>query len=71
MVKGSGVVRFRPLLGGDVTEYPVNGEVLTAVDIPTGYTHNIENTGSEDMVVVMWASEPFDPAHPDTYPEKV
>ena len=32
VVKGSGVVRFRPLLGGDVTEYPVNGEVLTAVE---------------------------------------
>ena len=37
------------------------------MDIPTGYTHNIENVGEGDMVTVMWASEPFDPAHPDTY----
>jgi UDP-2-acetamido-2,6-beta-L-arabino-hexul-4-ose reductase len=41
------------------------------VDIPPGYTHNIENTGTEDLVTVMWANEPFDPAKPDTWPEKV
>ena len=37
------------------------------VDIPTGYTHNIENLGDTDMVTVMWANEPFDPNKPDTY----
>ena len=25
----------------------------------------------EDLVTVMWASEPFDPEHPDTYFEPV
>ena len=71
VVKGEGVIRFRKIGEEEVLEYRVCGDALTVVDIPTGYTHNIENTGSEDMVVVMWASEPFDPAHPDTYPEKV
>ena len=41
------------------------------VDIPTGYTHNIENVGEGDMVTVMWANEPFDPEHPDTFFLKV
>ncbi|MEG2820533.1 MAG: capsular polysaccharide biosynthesis protein CapF, partial [Muribaculaceae bacterium] len=41
------------------------------VDIPTGYTHNIENLGETDMVTFMWCCEPFDPTHPDTYFEKV
>jgi UDP-2-acetamido-2,6-beta-L-arabino-hexul-4-ose reductase len=40
---------------------------LEVVDIPVGYTHNIENLGSTDMVTVMWANEAFDPEHPDTY----
>jgi UDP-2-acetamido-2,6-beta-L-arabino-hexul-4-ose reductase len=37
------------------------------VDIPTGYTHNISNTGDTDLVTVMWCNEIFDPAKPDTF----
>ena len=44
---------------------------LEVIDIPTGYTHNIENTGSGDAAVVMWVNEPFDPEHPDTIYLKV
>ena len=67
VVKGTGVIRFRKIDEEKIITYRVNGSELTVVDIPTGYTHNIENTGTDDMVTVMWASEPFDPAHPDTY----
>jgi UDP-2-acetamido-2,6-beta-L-arabino-hexul-4-ose reductase len=54
-----------------VIEYWVSGEKLEVVEIPPGYTHNIENLGDADMVTIMWASEPFDPAKPDTWAEKV
>ena len=47
--------------------YKVSGDVLQVVDIPPGYTHNIENTGDTDMITVMWANECFDPGHPDTF----
>ena len=40
---------------------------MEVVDIPTGYTHNIENLGDSDMVTIMWANEAFDPEKPDTY----
>ena len=40
---------------------------MEVVDIPTGYTHNIENLGEADMVTIMWANEKFDPENPDTY----
>ncbi len=40
---------------------------LEVVEIPTGYTHSIINTGNEDMVTLMWANEPFNPEKPDTY----
>lgn len=66
VVSGRGAIRFRSALGGPVTEYFVEGERLTPVDIPPGYTHNIENLGDRDMVTLMWASEPFDPDKPDT-----
>jgi UDP-2-acetamido-2,6-beta-L-arabino-hexul-4-ose reductase len=67
VVSGHGVIRFRHVLSHDVIEYFVSGEKIQIVDIPVGYTHNIENLGNTDMVTFMWAKEPFDPAHPDTY----
>jgi len=71
VVSGKGVVRFRLVGGTEVVEYPVSGERLEVVDIPTGYTHNIENVGDTDLVTLMWASEAFDPEHPDTFAMEV
>lgn len=67
VVSGNGVIRFRKIDSDEVLEYFVNGDKMEVVDIPTGYTHNIENLGDSDMVTIMWANEPFDPEKPDTY----
>lgn len=67
VVKGEGVIRFRKIDEEEIIEYKVSGDKLQVVDIPTGYTHSIVNTGNEDMVTVMWANEPFNPDKPDTY----
>lgn len=67
VVQGEGVVRFRRIDSDEVIVYPVSGTKLQVVDIPCGYTHNIENTGTEEMVTLMWANECFDPNHPDTF----
>lgn len=71
VVKGEAAIRFRKVGTSEVIEYRVSGEKLQVVDIPTGYTHNIENVGSGELVTVMWANEPFDPDHPDTFFEPV
>ena len=67
VVYGKGVIRFRKIDEEKVYEYYVSGDKLEVVDIPVGYTHNIENLGDTDMVTIMWANEPFDPDKPDTY----
>ncbi|MCW1735270.1 capsular polysaccharide biosynthesis protein CapF [Anaerorudis cellulosivorans] len=67
VVSGKGVIRFRKIDEEKVQEYFVSGDKLEVVDIPVGYTHNIENLGDSDMVTIMWANEPFDPENPDTY----
>lgn len=67
VVSGHGVIRFRNIYSDEIIEYFVSGDKLEVVDIPTGYTHNIENLGETDMVTIMWANEAFDPEHPDTY----
>ncbi len=66
VVSGRGVIRLRPIHGDQVVEYYVSGDKLEVVDIPPGYTHNIENLGDTDMVTFMWCSECFDPDRPDT-----
>lgn len=67
VVSGNGVIRFRKIDEEKVYEYFVTGDKLEVVDIPVGYTHNIENLGESDMVTVMWVNEMFDSEHPDTY----
>ncbi|MFI3263714.1 MAG: capsular polysaccharide biosynthesis protein CapF [Rikenellaceae bacterium] len=73
VVSGSGVIRFRDMreTESEVLEYFVSGDKIEVVDIPTGYTHNIENLGEDDMVTFMWCNECFDPQNPDTFFEKV
>lgn len=67
VVSGKGVIRFRKIDSDETLEYFVSGDKMEVVDIPTGYTHNIENLGDTDMVTIMWANESFDPEKPDTY----
>ena len=72
VVSGTGVIRFRKINEpSEIIEYHVSGEKLEVVDIPVGYTHNIENLGESDMVTVMWVNEVFDPSAPDTFFQKV
>lgn len=71
VVSGKGVIRFRKIDSDDIIEYFVSGEKLEVVDIPVGYTHNIENIGDMDMVTIMWVNEVFDNEKPDTYFLKV
>ncbi len=72
VVSGHGVIRFRKIGEDEVKEYFVSGEKLEVVEIPTGYTHNIENLSEdEDMVTFMWCNECFDPTRPDTFFEEV
>jgi len=73
VLSGDAVVRFRPV-GGESEkcfEYRISGEEFRVIDIPPDHSHSIENVGTDDMVVLFWASEIFDPAEPDTYPLNV
>ena len=71
VVAGQGIIRFRKLGEETIIEYPVSCEKLEVIDIPVGYTHDIINTGTTDMVTIMWANEEFDAENPDTYYEEV
>ncbi len=68
VVSGECVTTLKPVFGGKAVSYQTSGDGLKAIDIPPGWAHSIKNVGKKDAVVLMWASEPFDPNRPDTYP---
>lgn len=67
VVSGTGIIRFRKIDTEEVIEYKVCGDKIEIVDIPVGYTHNIENIGDTDMVTIIWANEILNKDKPDTY----
>ena len=71
VVQGEGIIRMRNILKDEIVEFRVRGEDCRAVDIPPGLTHSITNIGTEDMLVLFWANEPFDANRPDTFWKEV
>ena len=72
VVAGHGLIQERKIGTDETIEFEVSGEKIQAVHMLPGYTHNIINLSeTENLVTVMWANEPFDPGHPDTFFEKV
>lgn len=72
VVSGHGLIQERKVGCDEVMEFEVWGDKPTAVQMLPGCTHNIINlSDTENLVTLMWANEPFDPAKPDTFFLKV
>lgn len=68
VVHGTARYRFRHILTGETYELTADaGEARVVMTVP-GWTHDITNTGDEEMVVMLWANEAFDRSRPDTIP---
>lgn len=72
IVSGYGLIQERRIGGDEVLSFEASGERLEAIHMLPGYTHSIINlSDKEPLVTFMWANEPFDPDHPDTFGESV
>ena len=60
-------IKLRKINEDEVIKYYVDSDKIVIVDIPPGYTHNIENIGDDDMTAIFWANEIFNPNKPDTF----
>ncbi len=67
VVYGEGLIKLRRVFDSEIIGYRVSGERIEIVDIPPGYTHNITNIGTTDLVTFMWSNECYNPDKPDTY----
>ena len=45
----------------------MSGDKAEVVETVPGWTHDITNIGTDEMVVMLWANEVFDRARPDTF----
>ena len=71
VIKGKAIIRFRQILSEEVISYYVSDECIQVIDIPPGYTHSLENVSKNELVVMFWAGELFDPIKHDTYFKEV
>lgn len=67
VVKGTARFGFRNLLTDERHELTVTAENARVVETVPGWVHKITNAGTDEMIVMLWASEIFDRAHPDTF----
>jgi UDP-2-acetamido-2,6-beta-L-arabino-hexul-4-ose reductase len=71
VIKGTACFRFRHIVSGEFYELITTGDKPEIVETVPGWTHDITNTGSEEMIVMLWANEIFDREAPDTYARPV
>ena len=71
VIKGEALIRLRQIHEDDVIEYRVSDKKPEIVEMIPGYTHSITNIGDEEMILLIWANETYDPENPDTYFLKV
>ena len=67
MIRGEASFKFRHIVTGEFYELHTSGEQPVIVETVPGWTHDVTNIGQEEMIVMLWANEIFDRAHPDTY----
>lgn len=67
VVRGTARFAYRNLATDETYELEVRGGEGRIVETVPGWVHSIKNTGSSELVVMLWANEVFDRQHPDTY----
>lgn len=67
VIKGCARFKFRHMHTGETHTLDTSGEQAQVVETVPGWTHDITNIGSDELVVMLWANEIFDRERPDTF----
>ena len=71
VIRGKARIQLRRIGTSEVLNFDLDGDEPAYVDMPVWYTHNITNTGDEELYTQFWINEWYDPEDRDTYFEKV
>ena len=66
VVKGTALFRFEHVVTGERYELTVSAEEARVVETVPGWSHDVTNTGDDELLVMLWANEVFDRDAPDT-----
>ncbi|QDF67638.1 SDR family oxidoreductase [Shewanella sp. SNU WT4] len=67
VVKGKALFKFEHIATGERYELETDSSFPRIVETVPGWSHDITNTGDEEMIVLLWANEIFDREAPDTF----
>jgi UDP-2-acetamido-2,6-beta-L-arabino-hexul-4-ose reductase len=71
VIQGEAKFGFRHIISNETHEIVTSVNKLKIVETVPGWSHDITNIGTGEMVVMLWANEIFDPDNPDTIVYKV
>lgn len=71
VIKGLARFGFRHIETGATYTRETSGDLPEVVETIPGWSHDITNIGTDEMIVMLWANEIFDRQHPDTITHKV
>lgn len=71
VIKGHAKFGFRHMNTGELFYLETTGDRPQIVETVPGWTHDIKNIGTEEMIVMLWANEIFNRERPDTVACKV
>jgi UDP-2-acetamido-2,6-beta-L-arabino-hexul-4-ose reductase len=56
VVSGNATIRMRRVGTSEILGYDVSGDKIEVIDMPTFYTHDITNTGTDVMTALFWTT---------------
>ena len=68
---GKGLLLLKDRKTGEPREVLMGVNNLKTIKIEPGAIHAIKNIGEENMVLIVYSNESFDPEDPDTFYEKI
>jgi len=71
ILQGSALFKFKHIITNESFELSIDSDNLHVVDTIPGWVHDITNTGSNDLIVMLWANEIFDRNFPDTIAHEI
>jgi UDP-2-acetamido-2,6-beta-L-arabino-hexul-4-ose reductase len=71
VIRGSARFSFRHIVSNEGYEIVTSSDELKIVETVPGWSHDITNIGTEEMIVMLWANEIFDPDNSDTITHKI
>jgi UDP-2-acetamido-2,6-beta-L-arabino-hexul-4-ose reductase len=71
VIKGKALIQLRQIGTDKILNFEMDDKKPSYVDMPIWFTHNIQNTGEEELYTIFWINEFYNKEDPDTFFEKV